>query len=257
MSLNIVGTDSCWVVLHDLLKQNYPHLCDKNITISINCESLIPNTKNIIWLHESPALVNNIVDKIKNNTYYYISNNIIVYTSIDELQKYTFVKYVHPSNSTWIQNPSFMPVKNKLVSMISSNKNFTNGHQFRHNIINNLPICVDLYGRGFREIENKSEGLKDYCFSIAIENDDTNSYFSEKLLDCFLTCTIPIYWGAEAVDNIFNKDGIIRIKSISDICSLTYLDYNNKIEAIQDNYQKALEQNISPLESLINILEEN
>jgi hypothetical protein len=150
-----------------------------------------------------------------------------------------------------------MPVKNKLVSMISSNKNFTNGHQFRHNIINNLPICVDLYGRGFREIENKSEGLKDYCFSIAIENDDTNSYFSEKLLDCFLTCTIPIYWGAEDIDNIFNKDGIIRIKSISDICSLTYLDYNNKIEAIQDNYQKALEQNISPLESLINILEEN
>jgi hypothetical protein len=38
---------------------------------------------------------------------------------------------------------------------------------------------------------------------------------------------------------------------------LSYLDYNNKIEAVKENYYKALEQNISPMYSLIKILEEN
>ena len=257
MSLNIFGTDPCWSVLHKQLKQTHPHLFNKNITLSINCQSIIPNTKNIIWLHESPAIIKDAIYHVINNTEYYIANNITVYTCIDDLQKYPFVKYMHPSNSAWIQDPCMLPLKTKLVSMISSNKNFTHGHQIRHHAINNLPHCVDLYGRGFKEIENKLEGLKDYCFSIAIENDNTNSWFTEKLLDCFLTCTIPIYWGSESVDNIFNKDGIIRIKDLNDICSLTYSDYNNRIEAVKQNYIKALEQNVSPMESLIKILEEN
>jgi hypothetical protein len=257
MSLSIFGTDPCWSVLHSQLKESHPNLCEKNIALWINCQSVIPGIKNIIWLHESPAIVQNVVDNINNNPDYFINNQISVYTCIDDLQKYSFVKYIHPSNSTWIQNPSFMPVKSKLVSMISSSKKFTKGHEVRHNVINNLPYCVDLYGRGFREIQSKSEGLQDYCFSIAIENDDTNSYFSEKLLDCFLTCTVPIYWGSSSVDNIFNKDGIIRIKDINDICSLTYMDYNNRLDAVKENYHKALEQNISPMQSLIKILEEN
>ncbi len=257
MSLDIFGTDPCWEILYEQLKQTHPHLCNGNIVLSINCKNIIPNKKNIIWLHESPAIVKNLIDDIKNNPDYYNNNNIIVYTCIDELQKYSFVKYIHPSNSTWIQTPSMLPVKTKLISMISSSKNFTHGHKIRHNIINNLPPCVELYGRGFKEIKNKLEGLESYCFSIAIENDDTNSYFTEKLLDCFLTCTIPIYWGATSVDTIFNKAGILRIKDLNDICSLSYLDYNNKIEAVKENYDKALEQNISPMYSLIKILEEN
>jgi hypothetical protein len=257
MSLTIFGTDPCWEVLYKQLKRTHPQLCNKDIALSINCQNIIPNKKNIIWLHESPAIIKNTIEEIKNNITYYINNNIIVYTCIDELQTLAFVKYMHPSMSSWIQTPTFMPIKSKLISMISSNKNFTLGHQIRRNIINNLPPCVDLYGRGFKEIENKIEGLKDYCFSIAIENDDTNSWFTEKLLDCFLTCTIPIYWGASTVDNIFNEAGILRIKDLNDICSLSYLDYNNKIEAVKENYYKALEQNISPMYSLIKILEEN
>jgi len=259
MSLTILGTDPCWSVLHQELKVLRPELNSKNILLCVNCFTIHPDKKNIIWLHESPAIVKNIVDTIvtefnKNSDNF---KNIVVYTCIDSLLKYPFARYIHPSNSTWISNPKYMPPKTKLVSMISSSKNFTHGHSLRHKVIENLPYCVDLYGRGFKEIENKSEGLESYCFSIAIENDDTDSYFSEKLLDCFLTCTIPIYWGCNKVSTIFNNHGIIRLNDVKDICSLTYMDYNSRIEAIKENYKIAIKEDVSPLTSLIKILEEN
>ena len=257
MTLSIFSNEQCWKDMYKKIQIEFPHLYKKNISLSVNQLKFVEQTKNIIWLHESPAVIQNLVEVIKNNQKYFIDNNIIVYTCIDELQKYPFIKYIHPSNETWIDNHSTIPIKTKLISMISSSKCFTKGHKIRHDIINNLPPCVDLYGRGFQEIKNKSEGLNSYYFSIAIENDDTNSYFSEKLLDCFLTYTIPIYWGAKSVDNVFNKHGIIRINNITDICSLTYSDYSDRIEAVKENYNKAVKQNIAPIESLIKILEEN
>lgn len=255
MSLNIIGTDPCWKILHEQVKVSNSDLCNKNILVCINCFIKHPNLKTIVWLHESPAIIKDIIYQIKENPDNF--NHTVVYTCIDELQKYPFVRYMHPSHSTWISKPKFMPYKSKLVSMISSNKNFTAGHSLRHKVIQNLPSCVELYGRGFKDIENKSEGLEDYYFSIAIENDDTDSFFTEKLLDCFLTCTIPIYWGSKKVSSIFNNDGIIWLNDIKDICSLTNIDYNARIKAVEENYNIAIKENVDPLKSLIKILEEN
>lgn len=255
MSLTILGTDPCWNFLSNQLRDSHPYLFSKNILLCVNCFNFQKNKKTIIWLHESPALTKNVIEKIKENPEMF--KDTVVYSCVESLFKYPFVKYIHPSNSSWISEPKYVPKKLKLISMISSNKNFTEGHAVRHKVIKNLPNCIDLYGRGFNEIKNKSEGLNDYCFSIAIENDDSDLYFTEKLLDCFLTCTIPIYWGSKKISSVFNPEGILWLNEINNICSLTYLDYNNKIEAIKENYQKALEQNISPMQSLIKILEEN
>lgn len=255
MSLTILGTDPCWNVLYEQIKIVRPDLCNKNILLCVNCVNFQQNKKTIVWLHESPPLIKNIIDQINNNPNFF--NNIKVYTCIDFLLKYSFTKYIHPSNSTWIQNPKYMPKKNKLISMISSNKNFTNGHAVRHKIIKNLPNCVDLYGSGFNKINDKNQGLEEYYFSIAVENDDTDSYFSEKLIDCFLTCTIPIYWGSKKAASLFNGDGIIWLNDLNDICSLTNTDYINRLSAVKENYNIAIKENIDPIKSLIKILEEN
>tara|TARA_Y100000592_G_C5474605_1_gene321516 strand:- start:208 stop:387 length:180 start_codon:yes stop_codon:yes gene_type:complete len=53
---------------------------------------------------------------------------------------------------------------------------------------------VEKYGSGAgNPIDKKEEGLTNYLFSLAIENSKIDNYFSEKLLDCFATSTIPIY----------------------------------------------------------------
>ena len=79
-------------------------------------------------------------------------------------------------------------------------------------------------------------------FSVAIENN--NEYFSEKLLDCFLTGTIPIYYGTPSVGKWFNTDGMIILEDGFDIESLTEDLYNDKMDAIKDNFERALKMEV-------------
>jgi len=257
MSLQIYSSEPCWKILYNKLKLENINLCKKNIALSINEISIVPNKKNILWLHESPAILENIVNKIENNEEFFKNNFYCVYSCIKKLQKYSFVKYIHPSNSSWIETPIFNLNKSKNISMITSNKNFTIGHKIRNHIAKNLPSFVDLYGKGYNEIEKKDIGLVDYRFSISIENDDSECYFSEKLIDCFLTSTIPIYWGSKCVSNIFNNDGIIWLNDINNLNDYDENYYKSKENAIKENYFLALKNNIDPYESLKNILMEN
>ena len=73
-------------------------------------------------------------------------------------------------------------------------------------------------------------------FSVAIENGQYETYFTEKLLDCFATGTIPVYLGAPDIGNHFNKDGIIDLSEEFDISDEIYY---NKMDAIKENLEKA------------------
>jgi hypothetical protein len=79
-------------------------------------------------------------------------------------------------------------------------------------------------------------------FSVAIENND--QYFSEKLLDCFLTGTIPIYYGTPSVGKWFNTEGMILLEDSFDIESLTEDVYYDKMDAVKDNFERALKMEI-------------
>jgi len=84
----------------------------------------------------------------------------------------------------------------------------------------------------------------DCMYHVAIENMTISNYFSEKIIDCFLTATIPVYRGALNIENYFNIGGIYVVDSVNDIISvcnkLTKEDYNSKINEIMDNYNRAL-----------------
>ena len=65
---------------------------------------------------------------------------------------------------------------------------------------------------GAKKIDNllpnttKWDGLKEYKYSIAIENSCKENYFSEKFTDCILSWTVPIYYGCPNIDKYFSKD---------------------------------------------------
>ena len=101
---------------------------------------------------------------------------------------------------------------------------------------------LDLFGRGFNEIENKEEGLCDYMFSVAIENGQYETYFTEKILDCFATGTIPVYLGAPDIGNYFNLDGIVNLSEEFDVSEEIYY---SKIEAVKDNLERAKKMEIN------------
>jgi hypothetical protein len=83
----------------------------------------------------------------------------------------------------------------------------------------------------------------DYRFSIIIENSKTDNYFTEKLVDCFMVGTVPIYWGAPNIDKYFDTRGMIIVNSLEEIKEvvgkLNENEYIDRIEYIRANLETA------------------
>lgn len=134
--------------------------------------------------------------------------------------------------------------KNKLVSCVTSNKAFLPGHLTRLNFVSSIKDKVDLYGRGIKEIPSKLEALRDYMFSVAIENNTSadDYYFTEKITECFLTGTIPIYHGCPNIGEFFDERGILSFNTEEElhniIDNLNEEKYQSMLEYAKINFQK-------------------
>lgn len=168
--------------------------------------------------------------------------------------------------TTWI-NEKYRQIydKTKLCSIIASNKKITSGHKLRHAIIDKLindqNNIVDFYGARFgnlpymttkghtmehsgQHISNKKIiSLKDYAFTICILSSKSDYEFDEKLIDCFLTGTVPIFWGCPSIDKFFNIKGMIIINSLEEcidvVNNLSFNTYNKMLPFIKENFKKA------------------
>jgi len=202
------------------------------------------------WLFESKYIEEGIIENIKANLTEFLMVFKYIFTHNQELlQLDPRFKFV-PANGCWIIEPKIYE-KSKLVSMITSNKLITQGHQIRLEWVNKLKNDIDLYGRGFKEINVKEKGLCDYMFSIAIENGFYESYFTEKLFDCFATGTIPVYLGTPDIGKYFNTDGIVCLTEDFKISDLTPELYYSKMEAIKDNLERVKNMDLDSLEDYI------
>jgi hypothetical protein len=86
-------------------------------------------------------------------------------------------------------------------------------------------------------------------FSITIENVKKDYYFTEKLIDCFMTGTIPIYYGCPSIDKFFDINGVIVFNKLGDLNNILHnLNkdyYNSKSEIIESNFEAAKKYLIS------------
>ncbi len=131
--------------------------------------------------------------------------------------------------------------KTKNVSIIASAKKQTIGHMMRHEAIEKYGSMIDgVFGRGYTEIANKLEGLKDYRFSIAIENEKRDTWITEKVIDCFRTGTIPIYYGTDQIREYYDEEGIMFFNNIEELedClkRATPEYYNSQLRAVEKNF---------------------
>jgi len=192
------------------------------------------------WLLESKFVTPQIVDSVRLNPERYLEKFDIIFTHNQDLLKIDpKFKWV-PAQGFWIKEPKVYE-KSKMISFITSNKNFTEGHRKRLEWVERIGDQVDLYGRGFNEIATKEEGLCDYMFSVVIENGFYESYFTEKIMDCFATGTIPVYLGTPDIGNFFNKEGIVDLTEEFDVSEEIYY---SKINAIKDNLERVKEMEV-------------
>jgi hypothetical protein len=204
------------------------------------------SSKKYAWLVE-PRWYNPTAEKIKNNPGPYLEAYDAIFTSDKELLDLDpKFKFVFGQGSIVEEMGVFE--KTKLVSCIVSEKTMSQGHRLRLEIAQQIAQSgqVDMYGKAFNYIPRKIDGLKDYMFSFAMENDCYASYFTEKLHDCLLTGTIPIYLGAPNIGDFYNLNGIIVMEKdadgnvVFDSEVLTKEYYYDNIDAVKDNYERAL-----------------
>jgi hypothetical protein len=100
--------------------------------------------------------------------------------------------------------------KNKCISAVTSSK-WEHRNQFFREI--DKMGFVDIYGENYKHLHRifKDKALENYTYSIAIENSSQKNYFTEKINDCFLFNTMPIYWGCPNLSDYFPEDSYIKI----------------------------------------------
>lgn len=137
--------------------------------------------------------------------------------------------------------------KEKNISVVASAKAHTKYHRLRVETAKRAVEAglADGYGAFCNNrINQKADALDDYRYSIVVENDVKPYYFTEKILDCFASMTIPIYLGAAKIGEYFNTDGIImleegncdHIETVLKQCSAQ--DYEARLEAVKDNFER-------------------
>jgi hypothetical protein len=191
---------------------------------------------------------------------------------LDNPQAYTYLLTQYPellklpNSFELIGNGSFVDpapnLKKKFgVSIVMTNRMVAPGHPMRLELYEcreEIKIPFDIY-RGtwnaFDPIEdtipmppwpNKKWKVNvfDCMFHIVIEGFKNDHYYSEKLIDCLITKTIPIYWGHTEIERYFNPVSMIRVNTVYEIiqvCNqLTPDFYNRLLPDIEDNYQRGL-----------------
>ena len=142
------------------------------------------------------------------------------------------------------------PHKQKILSMIVSGKNNSPGYVWRHALAKRLkevlgPDC-DIYGFGHNPVPDKRVAIDPYYFTIVIENESADYYWTEKLSDAYLGFAYPIYAGDRRVREDFTASistidffGEIdaSVKKVTKIISRHSSDYDR---AILENRQKIL-----------------
>jgi hypothetical protein len=110
--------------------------------------------------------------------------------------------------------PADLP-KSRLLSVISSAKSQTRGHQLRLDFVGRLKAAlgdeVDVYGFGIREVADKWETIAPYKYHVAIENSAIDDYWTEKLADTFLGGALPIYHGAPNIGKYFEAGALVPV----------------------------------------------
>ena len=91
-------------------------------------------------------------------------------------------------------------------------------------------------------VKNKIKFLSSYKFSIAMENTEANGYLSEKIIESFMSGTIPIYYGDYMADEYINPKSFILIRGKNDM--LEKIDYIKKIDNNDELYKNIIRENI-------------
>lgn len=181
---------------------------DDNYTHAIIMNTAMPNLtipkENVIglafeppiFLSRDPAFTDFIHYSMSNISKYFIGSNDGLPANF--IEHYSYMWHITP--------PRTLSRKDKLMSIMVSEKKHAPGHIFRHTLVKEIlrsNLNIDIYGRGCRYYTGDSRLKNDFHDNEPYENYQTPCYTSEKYTNLVLWGTTPIYWGATNIDAVF------------------------------------------------------
>jgi hypothetical protein len=243
-------TDSINIdLIEKILKRT--KLCNFEITYDINeanvlLESLFGNTlkyykqwyKKIFFSGESWKDDLNGYDIILKSSYtignvinfplfsYYILNNNL----LDRMLNRPKITNVPPKFCCFCVSNGGSAPRNKMFEIINSYKRVDSIGKFNNN--------VGFYINEPYWHQNYINFLQQYKFIICFENSKYDTYITEKIVNAQLANSVPIYWGTNYVENVFNKNSFIYLENeYNDQC---YIDVLNKVKELDEDDEKYL-----------------
>lgn len=219
---------------------------EKLYSVSIDCFDFDPTAEKKIYIQLEPPSIKDFRSFIISNSYKY---DLILAWHPDILSKcHNAKEFIY--GDCWIDVENFKSNKNDQVSFLMSSKTMTEGHRLRHEIYDLLSSKpkqsnYDILSiKTPPRIQNKDIIFQNAKFSIVVENERIDNWITEKLIDCFVTKTIPIYWGAPNVSKFFDSMGILCFSNMKELTKilddLDMEEYDKLEDVMEKNYQEAL-----------------
>jgi hypothetical protein len=273
------------IIFHNFFNSNYYNYFlekykDLPVTIFMDqiptIEQLKLNPYNIMLLHE-PNQLFGIHDWVYNNSKFF--DCILTYNQllIKNLPNAIYFHFglIHISDKEYY-NSFETKEKQFEVSFLCGVKDLIEGHKLRQRIYklkNQVDIpkkwfyvledydvannCRPGYSEYSKDLSHVPEGeapehygkrilFNDSMFHIAVENNISTNYYSEKIAQSFATKTVPIYWGCPNLEELgYDERGVIRFNNEEELVriinNLTPEDYHSRLPYIEYNYQVAME----------------
>ncbi len=224
----------------------------------------------ILWVKEAEA-----ISGFKSLAMAYAGHFDAILTFDEEILSKCSNSHMMLFGTSWIHGYNHVDKKFQ-ISHLTGHKVQTIGHKIRQeihyrqkDIYPPIDFYISKYGgvNNFNNNKVLGEGKEDLFnsqFHICIENSKQKNYFTEKVVDCFITKTIPIYFGCPNIGDFFDVRGMFIVEDTHDILaacnSINENTYKEKLEFVEKNYElsKPFETITDRLKTLIDkILQEN
>lgn len=210
-----------------------------------------------VFLLEPPEISNILYGKLNNTIHQYQDNFDYVFTHNNSvLERLLNKSFLFEYGTTWINNFNLETGKIFEISTLVGGKNMVDGHKLRHKVWvsqNEIKTPTKFFLSGnFGGIGNYNNNpvlgvdkkpLFNSQFHVCIENVKRDNWFTEKLIDCLQTKTVPIYYGCPNIGNWFDTRGFFIVNNLDDIINVcNNLDdktYNNMMPYIEFNFEES------------------
>lgn len=241
---------------------------DSRIDIDFYVDTLeyYPNTNLKIFIQSEPDTISKIYAYLKDHSHLF---DFIFCYDPSQLQKPNV--YKRTAGNTWIEPVFYKSIditqKQFMISNITGFKSGCLGYNLRHQLYSYQKVFEKFPITFYRSsahiiideitinpcipekpLSSKYILFEKYQYHIVIENTRELNCFSEKLIDCLITKTIPIYYGCENIGEYFDTTGWIILTNPENFLQDLYIQldklkesyYMNHLETIEKNYQTAI-----------------